>query len=198
MDEQTFNALPDKDKFNTLEGIAYYAHVHRPNYSAYKKFGSTPAFEVKLGLESDAEIKKAQDLGLKVLEPTDSIPIPHVELKKKVKDMDDPLASKPSVVDSMQNEIPEEILIGNGSKVLCKFARFWHANTKVHGLGKTLIKMQILNLVPFEASGDSDMVKNPDGFTVTSFKNNNNDTPVHPVTVDEVPFEEDELPQLES
>jgi len=191
LDAKTLDAMPLDEHFHTLEGTAYYASVHFPKYSAHEKFGSPPTFEVKLGLEKD-QLSRAKDLGLKILEPTDTIPLPHIELKRKVKDIDDPMASKPQVVDSMQNPVPEEILIGNGSRVLCKFFIYGHPNMKAHGTGKTLMKVQILKLIPYagkrKRDGDDQLVKDAEGFvipkTATSSKNQS--------VEDEIPFDTDD------
>ena len=167
LDAKQIDAMETKDRFQTLEGVSYYACVHRPNYSSAKLYGSTPTFEVKLGLDIETEIQKARDLGLLIKDPTDSIPHPHVEIKRKVKNEEDPEASKPSVVDSIQNEVPEEILIGNGSRLLCKFFIYPHPKMKEFGTGKSLTKVQILSLVPYEArNGDEQLRKDPEGFTI--------------------------------
>lgn len=186
MDKKTFEAIPEEERFQTMEGTAYYACVHRPDYSGHKKYNSPPIYVVQLGLEGE-ELARAENYGIKVLEPTDNIPMKHIKLKRNVKDLENPTASKPDVVDSMQNPIPEEILIGNGSKVLCKFAMFWSPNSEMHGTGSALLKTQVLELVPYEATkGDSDLKTNPDGFTVGEVEK--------AADVDE-PFE-DELPDV--
>lgn len=185
MDKVTFNALPDDEKFQTLEGVAYYASVHRPNTAAHKKFGSAPIFVVHLGLEGE-ELEKALAQGLRVEEPTDNIPMKYVRIKRNVKEITDPEASRPTVVDSMQNDVPMEISIGNGSRVRCKYARYWYDNNG-GGQGITLLKTQILDLVPYESQNDSDFVMEEKGFTVGGLS----------TTRDEKPFESDnDLPPL--
>ena len=52
MKESQFNAIPEKERMNrVLQGTAFYACVHKPDYSGQKNFGSPPEFKVTLGLD---------------------------------------------------------------------------------------------------------------------------------------------------
>lgn len=185
INEKQFNAIPEKERMNrTLEGIAYYASVHTPNRTAEKKFNAAPAYIVYVGLEGE-ELAKAESYGLKILEPTNNIPQKHVKIQSKIKPKDGKTAeerfgdTKPDVLDSMQNTIPEDIKIGNGSKILIKFMTFWHQMSNQHGAGTWINKVQVKKLVKFEGSKDQSLDMDEDGYTV-------GDTDVETITADKV------------
>lgn len=189
MNEAQFNAMPDNDRFNrVLEGVAYYASVHSPNLSAQKKFGSLPMFMVTLGLDAENEAK-AKEYGLKISPATDAIPHPHVKIKRKVKDGVEPSAVKPLVVDSLQNEIPSSVLIGNGSKVACKFATYWPPNGEMYGAGTTFFKMQVKELSVYDPDreADSDLSMDESGFSIADHLSiQNENTPSNDTASEEV------------
>ena len=147
--ETDYNKIPEKQRLACiLEGTAYYASVHTPNMSSVKKFKGQPAFTVSLMLEGD-QLQKAIDMGLTIKEPTATIPGRYVELKRKVPVGVDPSEKKPDVVDPAQNPIPPTILIGNGSKVRCKFATYWSDHPAYGGVKASLYKVQVLDLIRF-------------------------------------------------
>jgi hypothetical protein len=153
MNKQQYDALSKEEKVLTLEGTAYYSHLQTPDMQTAKRFNAEPFYRMQLGLEG-AELQRAIDFGLKV-KPADAyIPQDHIELKRKVKDLSNAEASKPDLVDSLQNEIPSNILIGNGSSVVCRFGTYWYEN-QGGGIGTTLFKTQVRDLVPY-TSGSSD------------------------------------------
>lgn len=153
MNKQQYDALSKEEKVLTLEGVAYYSHLQSPDMQTAKRFNAEPFYRMQLGLQG-TELQKAKDFGLKVKPADDYVPYEHVELKRKVKDLSNPEASKPDLVDSLQNEIPSNILIGNGSSVVCRFGTYWYEN-QGGGIGTTLFKTQVRDLVPY-TSGSSD------------------------------------------
>jgi len=153
MNKQQYDALTKEEKVLTLEGTAYYSHLQAPDMQTAKRFNAEPFYRMQLALEG-AELQKAKDFGLKIKPADDYIPSEHIELKRKVKDLSNPEASKPDLVDSLQNEIPSNILIGNGSSVVCRFGTYWYEN-QGGGIGTTLFKTQVRDLVPY-SSGSSD------------------------------------------
>lgn len=166
MKKAEFNNIPEKDRMNrVLEGTAFYASVHKPNMAAAKKFGSPPAFTVTLGLDEE-NVKKATSYGLKVHEADNFIPMPYVKIQRKVKEGKSESDVKPMVVDSIQQPVPESILIGNLSQVAVKFGTYWY-DTQGGGVGTILFKMQIRKLVPFVPSSlDSQLAMDESGFTI--------------------------------
>lgn len=180
MNEKQFNDIPEKERMNrTLEGIAYYASVHTPNLTAQKKFNAAPAYIVYVGLETPEAIETAKSYGLKIIDPTDNIPLKHVKLQSKIKPKGTKTAedrfeeTKPDVLDSMQNEIPASIKIGNGSRILVKFMTFWHQMSGQHGAGTWINKVQVLKLVKFE--GKDDLVMDEGGFVVDNDNSSDED-----------------------
>jgi len=164
--KSAFLALTEKDRMNrVLEGTAFYASVHNPNMSAAKKFGADPAFMISLGLEGD-QIKLAESFGLKIMPADEFINMPYVKLKRTIREGKTPDEVKPLVVDAVQNKVPPHILIGNGSKVLCKFGTYWY-DTNGGGVGTSLFKVQVRELVPYAApTTDRDLKMDAGGFKV--------------------------------
>lgn len=169
MNEAEFNAMPDNERFNrVLEGLAYYASVHKPNLSGQKNYGSLPVYMVTLGLDAKNE-KLAKSWGLKVLDANDAIPHPHVRIKRKIKEGVDPESVRPAVLDgSAQKSIPKSVLIGNGSKVRVKFATYWPPNGEKYGAGTTFFKMVVDDLIVYDPSTepDSDLEAKEGGFSI--------------------------------
>ena len=196
MNKQEFDAQPENDRFNrVLEGEIYYASVHSPNFSAVEKYNADPFFGVSLGLEG-AELDKAKAWGLRVVEPNDFIPMPHVVVKRKVKEGKTEDEVRPSVVDEVQNQIPKNILIGNGSHGLVKFATYWY-EAGGGGVGSTLFKLQVTKLLEFKRSDtvDSSLKMNEDGFSISeylSIGSNDADTADTAVVEDDAPVAKEE------
>lgn len=160
MNKNEFLAINEQDRLGqVLEGVAFYASVQSPNMSSVKKFNGEPYYIVNLGL-SDAEQKKATSYGLKVLPPEGEINMPYVKLKRKASKTKTIEQAKPTVVDTAGNVISE--LIGNGSKVRCKFATYWFDNG-AGGVASSLYKVQVLDLIPFKPV-DRDFVSDGSGF----------------------------------
>ena len=165
MKEKDFLAMPEKErKSRTLDGIAYWASVHKPNTSAVIKFKGVPAYMVSLGLD-EANMKLAKEYGLDVKDADEFIPMPYVKLQRKIRPPKTEKDVKIEVVDSMQNTIPPAILIGNGSLVRCKFGTRWSTGAKA-GVVADLYKVQVRKLVEYVSNGDKDLVKDETGFTI--------------------------------
>lgn len=191
MKRTEFEQISKRDRLNTfLEGYSYFARVHTPNYSPYENFGNYPRYTLQLGLEGEW-LQTARDYGLTVYEPTKKIPYHHVEVKRDVKDMNNPEIVKPEVIDSKRNEIPSDILIGNGSYVRVKFGRFYHGNTSSDevktggGVGTSLFKVQVKSLVPYVPNDGFDTEE--EGFSVDSVPSSQRTS-----SDNVVPFDEEE------
>jgi hypothetical protein len=188
MNKADFDKIPLVERMNcVLEGTAYFASLHKPNTKSAAKFNSLPAYSLSLGLD-ETNFEKAKRYGLRVVPPNESIPMPHVVLKRRVKAGVDPAKVKPSVVDSMQKEVPPTILVGNESKVIAKFGTYYYPNNG-GGVGAVLFKVQIRELVPYKPS-DNTFVMEEGGFTVDSFVDD--DEPPFETDTGEVTFDEDE------
>ncbi len=172
----------EKELMNrVLEGLAYYSSVHTPNTSLQKipKFANTdPYFIVNLALDKQSELAKAESYGLKIFEPEGIIPCRFVKIKRKILgrkqqnanfwSKENPKGVRPEVVDSQQKPIPPSILIGNGSKVLCKFGTYWFDN-EGGGVNTNLFKVQVRELVRYTPS-DTDLINDPSGFSIDAFE----------------------------
>jgi hypothetical protein len=159
MTETEFNKLSEKERLNsTLEGTFYYAWVNKPKYSEKYK---TNTFQINVILD-EANVAKAKALGLKVNDPDKYNPGPWVQIKRKVKDMKEVDDVRPEVVDSLQKPVPSDIIIGNDSKGIVKFGRFWHQNNG-GGVSTVLFKIQIRDLVEFKPV-DTSLAMDEGGF----------------------------------
>ena len=167
MQKDEFNAIDEKLRLGrTLEGIAYYACVHSPNMTSVKKFKGEPYYIVNLGLDKESELEKAKSWGLEIHEPQGEIKEPYVKIKRKIKAPKTADNVKVEVVDTAQNAIPPSILIGNGSRVRCKFTTYWFDNNG-GGVGTGLYKVQVVDLIRFVPK-DRDFVSDGSGFTLSS------------------------------
>jgi hypothetical protein len=171
MNKAQFQAIPENERIRVLEGTCYWGHLQRPDMNTARRFNSTPNYHLSLAL-SDEQADLAREYGLKVHDANDSIPQPYVKIKRRVKDESNPEASKPDLVDSVQNTIPSNILVGNGSKVRAKFGTYWY-DAQGGGVGTSLFKVQVLDLVEYSGGGgagglDSDFAVDDSGWTVSS------------------------------
>lgn len=189
MNKLDFDKLSEQERLNrVLEGTAFYACVHKPNMSAAKRFNSAPYYGVNLGLD-EANQAKAITYGLKIHPADDNIPMPWVKITRKVKEGKPMEAAKPMVVDSVQKNVPGNVLIGNGSKVMVKFGTYWYQNHG-GGVGTTLFKVQIRELIEFNISKDRDLADDTAGFVLSSDKPEDGqfDEPESGKMNDELPF----------
>ena len=179
MNKLQFLNAPEKDRLGrVLRGTAFYSSLHTPNMSGVAKFNSDPYFIVNLGLTPE-EAAKAESYGLKVLPPVGEINMPHVKIKRKAPAGEDITIE---VVDTNGNDIPKNVLVGNGSEVICKFATYWY-DAGGGGIGAALYKVQVLKLVPFVRK-DKDFINDGSGYVVPQANDSS--------TEDE--FEGDDLP----
>ena len=187
INKQQYESIPDNDRFNVVfEGTAYFASIHTPK-AGYK--GKGKLYEVSLGLD-DKGVEKANKYGLRVYSETDSIPMPHIKIRRKIDAAKGQTAEsvKPEVVDSKLRSIPSNILIGNGSKVRVKFATFWWGDDEMGddpsdpdgGVGTTMFKVQVVDLVRFE-NGD-DLGEVDGGFSLDDETSIANEAPAKKVT----------------
>ena len=155
-----FDKFSEKDRMNrSLEGIAYWARVQSPKHSAKYNIDT---FEVNLVVDKE-NAAKAISYGLKVSPADKSCPDQYVTIKRKVKPGIEPSTVKPQIVDAMQKPVADDILIGNGSKIIVKFGTYWY-ETAGGGAGTVMFKVQIRDLVVFK-TGDRALVLDPAGFT---------------------------------
>lgn len=171
-----YDLIPENEKMNSvLEGTFYFSSVHSPNMSGVKNFDGPPIFTTKVGLDKENQ-EKAKKMGLVLKEPDDFIPEYHVQIKRKVKEGQDPEEVKPLVVDERQNVIPKSVLIGNGSKGLVKFGTYWHRSSDKWGVGTVFFKMQVTDLVPFvPPQVDPSLKMNEDGFNIQDYLSGGSD-----------------------
>ncbi len=157
--EAQFNKFEEKARSNrVLEGQAYWSWVQKPRHSEKYK---NDEFTLNLLLD-EAGITKAQSFGLEVKDSDKYNPGPYVTLTRKVRPPKTIAECQPDIVDSMQNPLPADMLIGNGSTVLCKFATYYFGD-KVR---TALLKVQVRKLIEFK--GNDDLVMDATGFTVAA------------------------------
>lgn len=187
--KQQYEQIPENERRNaTLEGVAFYASVHTPNLSAQRLFGVEPVFKITLGLDKPEMLEKAESLGL-LVKPADAyVPYPHVVVKARVKEGKSEKDVKPKVVDSLQKDVPENILIGNNSRVIIKFLTYWHLASHKFGVGTYLSKVQIKELVKYVPQDKDDgFVSDGSGFKIEDFDE----------LADSLPFETEEATSVE-
>lgn len=189
MNKQKFDSMTDREKMNCeIEGTFYYASVHSPNTAAARKFNADPYFCVNVGLDKE-NLKKAKDLGLTIKEPTDNIPEKHTLIKRKIKEGRTADEVKPIVVDGTQELIPSSVMIGNGSRGICKFGIYWWDNNG-GGIGTNLFKVQVLDFVQYVPPADPALKMDENAFSISDFLGTtpeaSNDTPEES-TPDDIP-----------
>lgn len=171
----------DKAEVGVLTGTAYYTSVHRPAMPPKNNpYDVPPQYTIKLVPDAEsAKIIKGYGHELKDPGEKSSIPGPYLEIKNKIysdvgsKEFDEEVAKKkPDCVDARKKPIPEDILIGNGSKVRVKvgwsfvkqqkkrFPRFWG--------------LQVLDLVKYEKR-DEIFTEDKNGYVVGSEQDPNDD-----------------------
>ena len=171
--EVEYKSIPEQERMNViLEGKVYYSCIHKPDLSGQKKFGSRPLYKTSMVLD-DANKEKAKRFGIKIHEENESIPGEHVIIKRKYTEKNEKDGKtvedvKPQVVDTAQNPIPEEILVGNGSTATVKFGTYWYDSAPKHGVGTVLFKMQVTELEVYnpDTSVDKDLRNDEDGFNI--------------------------------
>jgi hypothetical protein len=144
--EADFNKFSEKERMNrTLEGIAYWAFVQKPKHS--DKY-STDTFTITLALDTPEALKKAESWGMTIKPADKYVPLPYVEISRKVRPGKTIEECKPEVVDSVQSPVTD--LIGNGSRVMVKFGTYFFNGTRT-----SLFKVKINDLVPYVSKGSA-------------------------------------------
>lgn len=164
--EAEFNLLTTKERLNnTLEGEFYWAWLAKPKVSEKYK---TMTYSVNLILDADNKAK-AEAMGLKIYPADKYTPGDYVIIQRKVRDHSKAAEIAPEVVDSMQRTFPSNVLIGNKSKGIVKFGRYWFPNGG-GGIGTTLFKVQVRHLEEFKAT-EKGFVMDEQGFKATGTDN---------------------------
>jgi len=134
----TFNKPPrEKMPEGYLTGTLFFGSLHYPN----NKFRELK-YVLQLGLEGE-ELEKAKKMNLSIKAPSKHVDMPHVEIKRRVKSE---ATKPPRVIDINNNDIPNTVLVGNGSKVKVKFGMY--DNTKGKN-GAYLDTVKVLDLVEY-------------------------------------------------
>jgi len=161
--EAQFNAFKESDRANrVLKGTAYYAWVQAPKHSEKYK---NDEYQINLILSAEEQVK-AESYGLEILPATPGakgIPGPHVLLQRKIRPEKGQTAAscKPDVIDAVKTPLPANMLVGNGSEVICKFGTYYFGD-KVRS---TLFTVQVRKLVPYVGK-DGGLINDETGFTV--------------------------------
>jgi hypothetical protein len=158
--EAKFNAFKEVDRANrVLKGKSYFAFVQTPKYSEKYK---NEAYQINLVLDAE-EQAKAESYGMEVLPANASIPGPHVLLQRKIRPEKGQTAAscKPDVIDAVKTKLPNDMLIGNESDVICKFGTYFFGD-KVRS---TLFTVQVRKLVPFTGKNGG-LINDETGFVV--------------------------------
>lgn len=135
-----------------VDGVAMYASVHTPNQH-------TGVFSVDL-IVDDATSKKLQAVGLSPAKDKTGAKRSYEDVghagdvfrfKRKLQTASGTKLSPPKVVDSVGNDIPSNILIGNGSKVRVYGTAYeYNAPGKGKGIAAGLNTLQVIDLVKVE------------------------------------------------
>lgn len=124
-----------------LQGKAFYLNSARPNELSGK-------YQMDLCVD-DATVERLTTLGIEVKNKGDDRGN-FVTLKRSAETKDGKPMSGPRVIDSEKNEIPDDILVGNGSTVKVITNKFdWKFKGKT-GVGLGLDTVQVLDLIPYE------------------------------------------------
>jgi len=128
-------------KYEVLSGVAQYTFIHRPD-PGNKTRKIAPAYKIDLMLDKEDQVEKAKALGLKIKPSNEKHPMPYVTCKSKVQEG----RKKPRLIDSQRNDIPETILVGNGSKVNVRFLPYGYGEGEVSAV---LLEIQVVELVKY-------------------------------------------------
>lgn len=163
-----------------LKGEAYFASVHYPNTKFEKKF------VLQLALEGD-ELAKAQKLNMNIKSPSKYVPKPHVEVKRIVRG---PQTKDPEVIDGMNNPIPKDVMIGNGTVVKVKVGLYDNRKNKMAAYMDTI---KVIKLVKFEPSVQEDAE-----FMAVEDGSNGAIAGIEVESEDDLPFEPTKKPALKA
>jgi len=123
-----------------LTGKAYYTQLRQPNQLSGK-------YQMDLSVDEDTTAK-LKTIGVDVKNKDDGRGN-FVTLKANAENKDGTTRTGPRVLDADKNEIPEDVLIGNGSEVkVIANAYEWKFKGKT-GVGLGVNIVQVLDLVPY-------------------------------------------------
>lgn len=203
--------MTDKNTRNTqvLRGLAYYSHPQVFKDNPFVK-GERVAV-IKLALNTDAALKKAEAMNLYIKEPQArkdedgndmvdekgktvySIPHKFVEFKRKEKNSKGETKGPIPLSDAAGNKIDEVILLGNGTEMAVKVLPFSDPIVSGPARGKTgtyPLEAKIIKLVEVEQEVDEDWDDVPkDGFVF----NGSEDASEEASSDEEAPFEDDDI-----
>lgn len=129
-------------KHEILSGVAQYAFLHRADQGNLKR-KILPAYKIDLMFNNEEQKNKAKALGLTIKPADDKHPMEYVTIKSKVKEG----RKKPRLIDSQRNDIPESILVGNGSEVNVRFLPWGYGEGEVSAV---LLEVQVVKLVEYK------------------------------------------------
>jgi hypothetical protein len=141
----------DKNRWATFSGQAYYSSVVAPN----KKFDPW-SYQVSLVLDKES-LEKAKGFNMNIKPAKDSIPGPYIQIKRALKDKTDAEVErcKPEVVGTKEAPYKAGSFVGNGSDVIVGCMVKDRPAPTTGKFGATLVKMQVVKLVPYEMEGNS-------------------------------------------
>lgn len=138
-------------EFIDVEGKAYWAQVRAPSKMSGK-------FEVEIGNLSPKAKAKLEALGIKV------------KTDEAESDLDKGLFFKAKtqfkvpVVDAADQPVADDVLIGNGSRVIVRVSAYaWKFGAK-KGVGANLVGIQLLDLVKYEGKAKTISFGKKEGF----------------------------------
>lgn len=129
-------------KHEILSGLAQYAFVHQPDKGNIKR-KIAPAYKIDVMFDNEEQKAKAKALGLNVKPADEKHPHEFVTIKSKVQEG----RKKPRIIDSQRNDIPETILVGNGSRVNVRFLPWGYGEGEVSAI---LLETQVVELVEYK------------------------------------------------
>lgn len=203
--------MTDKNTRNTqtLRGLAYYSHPQVFKENPFVK-GERVAV-IKLALNTDAALKKAEAMNLYIKEPqvrkdedgkdmvdekgntVYSIPHKFVEFKRKEKNARGETKGPIPLSDAQGNMISEVLMLGNGTEMAVKVLPFSDPISAGPARGKTGVyplEARIIKLVEAEQEADEDWDDIPkDGFVF----NGTESTSEESSSDEEAPFEDDDI-----
>lgn len=139
-----------------LSGKSHWATITTPNTTF------EPVWSIDLAL-SGAELAKAQNLGLAIKNKGDDRG-DFVSIKRKVNRRDGSQNTAPALKDAQKRDMGNT-LIGNGSDVNVLFKTFEWEYAGKSGVGTDLQAVQVVNLIPYGADEDFDVV--PSGYSAS-------------------------------
>lgn len=160
----------------TAVGTAFWAFLSKPNEMSGK-------FQMDLGLLDAAAIKSFKDAKISV-KKDDKYPPGDEKYRGNYVTLKAGDEFPPAVVDAKKQPLPTGVLVGNGSKVKVVFNAFEWTFKNKSGISAGLQAVQVLDLIPFEARGISEL-EEEQGYTfgTDAEDNDHSDTATDPADV---------------